>query len=66
MDNKNKKKYKKQLLIIIGIIGIILLLICYWIFNICNKNTGEYDYIGKSCFEKIKEVVTGDYRLDRN
>tara|TARA_B100001564_G_scaffold134305_1_gene112601 strand:- start:1205 stop:1399 length:195 start_codon:yes stop_codon:yes gene_type:complete len=64
MSNKNKKKYKKPLLIII--VGIILLLICYWIFNICNKNTGEYDYIGKSCFEKIKEVVTGNYRLDRN
>lgn len=61
--NKNKKNYKKQLLIIIGII---LLLIYYWIFNICNKNTEEYDYIGKSCFEKIKEVVTGNYRLDRN
>ena len=60
MTNKNKKKYKKQLLIII------LLLICYWIFNICNKNTEEYDYIGKNCFEKIKEVVTGNYRLDRN
>ena len=58
--NKNKKNCKKQLLIIIGII---LLLIYYWI---CNKNTEEYDYIGKSCFEKIKEVVTGNYRLDRN
>ena len=64
MSNKNKKKYKKQLLIII--VGIILLLICYWIFNICNTNTEEHDYIGKSCFEKIKEVVTGNYRLDRN
>ena len=65
MSNKNKKNYKKQLLIIIGII---LLLIYYWIFNICNKNTEEYDYIGKSCFEKIKtyHVVTGNYRLDRN
>ena len=64
MSNKNKKKYKKPLLIIT--VCIILLLICYWIFNICNKNTEEYDYIGKSCFEKIKEVVTGNYRLDRN
>ena len=64
MDNNKKKKLKIYLPIVVGII--ILLLICYWIFNICNKETEEYGYIGKSCFEKIKEVVTGNYRLDRN
>ena len=65
MDN-NKKNTKIKIYLPIGIGIIILLLISYWIFNICNKNTGEYGYIGKSCFEKIKEVVSGNYRLDRN
>jgi len=62
MDNNKKKKLKIYLPIVVGII--ILLLICYWIFNICNKETGEYGDIGKSCFEKIKEIVTGNYRIN--
>jgi len=62
MDNHKKKKFKISLPIVVGII--ILLLICYWIFNICNKETGKYRDIGKSCFEKIKEIVTGKYRID--
>ena len=71
--NKNKKikggadeKTVWTWSIIGGIILIILLIIAYVIFNTCYKETGEYGYIGKSCFEKIKEMITGKYRLDMN
>ena len=59
MSNKNKKNYKKKILIIIGII---LLLIYYWI---CNKNTEEYDYIGKACL-KNKRSSNRKLSIDRN
>ena len=62
MSNKNKKKYKKPLLIITVCIILLLFVIG---FLISNKNTEEYDYIGKVVL-KNKEVVTGNYRLDRN
>ena len=66
--NENNKTENNKTIwiwsIIGGIILIILLIIGYWIYTICYKETGEYGDIGKSCFEKIKEIVTGKYRID--
>ena len=52
--------------IIVSVILLILLIIGYWIFNICNTESGEYGYIGKSCFEKLTEVLTDNYRIYQN
>lgn len=52
--------------IIVSVILLILLIIGYYIFNICNTESGEYGYIGKSCFEKLTEVLTDNYRIDQN
>jgi len=52
--------------IIVSVIVLILLTIGYWIFNICNTESGEYRSIGKSCFEKLTEVLTDNYSIDQN
>ena len=50
---------------IISIISILLLIvIIYWIYNICYDYQDEYRYIGKSCFERIKEILSGKYRIN--
>ena len=54
---KNKKNvggYNQKTIwtwsIIVSVILLILLIIGYWIFNICNTESGEYGYIGKKLF----------------
>ena len=50
---------------IISIISILLLIvIIYWIYNICYDYQDEYRYIGKNCFERIKEILSGKYRIN--
>ena len=74
MDNKkikNNNKLNNKNNNILGIdrkifiISIILLIfIIYWIYNICYDYKGEYRYIGKNFFERIKEILSGKYRIN--
>ena len=43
---------------------LLLIFIIYWIYNICYDYKGEYRYIGKNCFERIKEILSGKYRIN--
>jgi len=67
-DNTKLKNEDNKKIWIWGIIGgilfILLLLIIYWIYSICYDEHGEYGPIGKSCFERIKEELSGKFRID--
>ena len=50
--------------ILLFLLLILLIFIIYWIYNICYDYQGEYRYIGKNCFERIKEILSGKYRIN--
>lgn len=66
LNNKNNNilGFDSKIFIISILLFLLLIFIIYWIYNICYDYQGEYRYIGKNCFERIKEILSGKYRIN--
>ena len=66
LNNKNNNilGIDSKIFIISILLFLLLIFIIYWIYNICYDYQGEYRYIGKNCFERIKEILSGKYRIN--
>ena len=66
LNNKNNNilGIDSKIFIISILLFLLLIFIIYWIYNICYDYQGEYRHIGKNCFERIKEILSGKYRIN--
>ena len=66
LNNKNNNilGIDSKIFIISILLFLLLIFIIYLIYNICYDYQGEYRYIGKNCFERIKEILSGKYRIN--